>query len=445
MQIPNYAIKEIIGQGGMATVYRAEHVLLKQERAIKVMSPELSREPGFQESFIREGQIVAGLRHPHIITVHDVGVCEDGHFMVMEYLRGASLKERLKQQGALPVQEALSVLQQIGSALHYAHSQGLIHRDIKPANILFRESGEAVLTDFGISKQQDQQSDLTRHGYAMMGTPRYMSPEQTGGEVLDARSDLYSLALVFYEMLVGKPAIKADTTAMIIREHVLASPPVLPLPLVHLQPVLNNALAKLQAQRYANVQVFLEALAQQQLETDSTQIQLLPRSEPTMITTVEPALPPLDSSAHYGWRYTVLLLALLGGLGLAWVWWLKSSPPVPPLPEAIPEDVPVISAPASTPKEPVPVISAPAPDPQVLVTPEPKETQTEAVLMLAGKTPHINLYAKPDQQSTVLTIIAIDREVTVFGKVQDSNGVAWREAVFDDKQGFIKESHLKPK
>jgi serine/threonine protein kinase len=429
MQIPNYAIKEIIEQGGMATVYRAEHVLLKQERAIKVMSPELSREPGFKESFIREGQIVAGLRHPHIITVHDVGVCDDGYFMVMEYLRGASLKDRLKQQWALPVQEALHVLQQIGSALHYAHTQGLIHRDIKPANILFRESGEVVLTDFGISKQQDQQSDLTRHGYAMMGTPRYMSPEQTGGEVLDARSDLYSLALVFYEMLVGKPAIKADTTALIIREHALAPPPVLPPPLAQWQAILNRALAKLPADRYANVQVFLDAIAQQQLETDSTQIQVLPPSEPTIITSIEPALPPMNSVTHHGWWYVVILLALLGGFGFAWVWWLGSSAPP--------------SKPPSTPKESVPVISVP--EQQALVMPELKETQTEAVLMQPSKQPYVNLYAKPDSKEAVLSMIRVGSEVKTFGKVQGSEGITWWIAEFEGKRGFIKDSHLKPK
>ena len=179
----------------MATVYRAEHVLLKQERAVKVMSPELSREPGIPESFIREGQIVANLRHPHIVTIHDNGHCDEGYFMAMEYLKGGSLKDRL-ERAPLPLRDAVTVLRQIGEALHHAHEKGLIHRDIKPANILFRSSGEAVLSDFGISKLQNTESDLTRHGYTMVGTPRHMSPEQTGAQQVDRRSDIFSLASI---------------------------------------------------------------------------------------------------------------------------------------------------------------------------------------------------------------------------------------------------------
>ncbi len=256
MQLFGYQIGNIIGQGGMATVYHAQHILLKQERALKVMSSDLVNQAGFKESFISEGQFIAALKHPHIVTIYDISV-QDGHyFMAMEYLQGGSLEKKLP----LSLDNAIKVLQQIGGALYYAHQQKIIHRDIKPANILFNAQGDAILTDFGISKIEDTDSHLTKIGYGIVGTVRYMSPEQTGGEKLDQRSDLYSLALVFYEMLSGKKAIKSDTRASIIREHAVAPAPTLPAEFSFLQKVLNKALAKTAAQRYPDMRAFVEAV-----------------------------------------------------------------------------------------------------------------------------------------------------------------------------------------
>jgi serine/threonine protein kinase len=256
MQLSGYQVGEIIGQGGMATVYRTEHILLKQERALKVMSPELTNQPGFKESFIREGQFIAALKHSNIVTIYDISEQEGVYFMAMEYLHGGSLEDQLP----LPLDHALNVVKQIGSALYYAHQQKIIHRDIKPANILFNAEGDAILTDFGISKLEDIDSDLTRMGYGVVGTARYMSPEQTGGEKLDKRSDLYSLALVFYEMLSGEKAIQSTTRSSIIREHAVAPAPTLPTDFAFLQPVLNKALAKTAEQRYPDMRAFVEAL-----------------------------------------------------------------------------------------------------------------------------------------------------------------------------------------
>ncbi len=256
MQLFGYNIGNIIGKGGMATVYRTEHILLKQERALKVMSPELTNQPGFKESFIREGQFVATLRHPNIVTIYDISEQNGIYFMAMEYLHGGSLENKLP----LSLNNAIKVLKQIGSALYYAHQQKIIHRDIKPANILFNAQGDAILTDFGISKIEDTDSDLTRMGYGVVGTARYMSPEQTGGEKLDHRSDLYSFALLFYEILSGEKAIKANTQAAIMREHAVAPPPTLPTEYSFLQTVLNKALAKKANQRYPDIRAFVEAV-----------------------------------------------------------------------------------------------------------------------------------------------------------------------------------------
>jgi serine/threonine-protein kinase PpkA len=246
MQLSGYHMGNVIGQGGMATVYHAEHILLKQERALKVMSPELTNQPGFSDSFICEGQFIAALQHPNIVSIYDISEQGGMYFMAMEYLHGGSLEDRLP----LPLADSIKILQQIGSALHYAHQQQLIHRDIKPANILFNSKGDAILTDFGISKLQDRDSPLTLIGYGVVGTPRYMSPEQRGGEALDKRSDIYSLALVFYEMLSGEKAIKAKITASIV--------PDLPPEFGFLQNTLNKALAKTADKRYPDVLSFVQ-------------------------------------------------------------------------------------------------------------------------------------------------------------------------------------------
>ncbi len=256
MQLSGYKIGAIIGKGGMATVYRTEHILLKQERALKVMSPELTNQPGFKESFIREGQFIAALQHPNIVTIYDISEQNGIYFMAMEYLHGGSLVNKLP----LSLDNSIKVLKQIGSALYYAHQQKIIHRDIKPANILFNAQGDAILTDFGISKIENTDSDLTRMGYGVVGTARYMSPEQTGGEKLDHRSDLYSFALLFYEILSGEKAIKAETQAAIMREHAIAPPPTLPTEYSFLQTVLNKALAKKANQRYTDIRAFVEAV-----------------------------------------------------------------------------------------------------------------------------------------------------------------------------------------
>ncbi|QLQ33564.1 MAG: protein kinase [Candidatus Thiothrix singaporensis] len=241
--------------------------------------------------------------------------------------------------------EALTVLRQVGGALAHAHERGLIHRDIKPANILFRASGEAVLTDFGISKLQDTDSDLTRHGYAMLGTPRYMSPEQTGAQRLDRRSDIYSLALVFYEMLEGKAAIRADTVAQIIREHALAPPPVLPERYAFLQAVLDKALAKQPEERYSNVPAFLQAVEQSLAAGEADKTVILP---PT---------PAAEPAAKRGMRPRYLLPLLLLPAGAGWWFWAggKTEQQAPPMvtQQAVPDTAtPVEEVEAQTPPPP---------------------------------------------------------------------------------------------
>ncbi|MGB1257061.1 MAG: serine/threonine-protein kinase [Thiolinea sp.] len=256
MEIPNYKIEQKLGQGGMATVYLATEVLLNRKVALKIMSPELSGNKGFREGFRREGQTIAQLKHQNIVGIYSIGSSNDIYYMSMEYLSGGSLKEKLSEK-KLSFDEAMSILQAVGSGLAHAHSHGFIHRDIKPANILFNEHNVAVLTDFGIAKLQDTASDLTRMGYTA-GTAQYMSPEQATTTKIDQRSDIYCLGLVLYEMLTGEKAVYAETDIQAINFHVNAPPPSLPPKYLYLQPILDKALAKRPEDRFSSVQEFLD-------------------------------------------------------------------------------------------------------------------------------------------------------------------------------------------
>ena len=265
MEIKNYKLKQIIGKGGMATVYLGEHTSLKRSAALKIMSADIAANEQFQKSFLKEGEIVAQLEHPNIVGIYDIGRVEDDStfFMAMEYLRGGSLKDKLETiedpNKALPYQECVDILTQVGAGLEYAHQQDFVHRDIKPANILFRQDGTAVLTDFGIAKLQDSVGDLTRLGYTL-GTVQYMSPEQASTTELDQRSDIYSLGLVFYEMLTGHKAHQAETTAQAIYQHVNEAPPPLEPHYAYLQTVMDKVLAKEPDKRFSSVSDFITAL-----------------------------------------------------------------------------------------------------------------------------------------------------------------------------------------
>jgi tRNA A-37 threonylcarbamoyl transferase component Bud32 len=198
-----YTVEEEIGRGGMATVYRAEDRKHGRSVAIKVLKPDLAAVLG-ADRFVREIRIAAQLHHPHILGLYDSGGEGDVLYYVMPFVRGESLRARLVREGPLPVDEVLELAAQVADALGYAHRQGVVHRDVKPENVMLTE-GHALVTDFGIAKALSTATDepLTRTGIAM-GTPGYMSPEQAAGlSQVDGRSDVFSLACVVYEMLVG--------------------------------------------------------------------------------------------------------------------------------------------------------------------------------------------------------------------------------------------------
>jgi serine/threonine-protein kinase len=203
-RILSYIVERELGEGGMGTVYLGRHTVLDQQVAIKALSPLLARDQALRERFIQEANIQAGLRHPGIVQVLTAEMEGEQPSLVMEYIEGRSLSEVLEIRGALPVDDALKIMAQVLSAVGYAHRQGVIHRDLKPSNVMVMASGEAKVTDFGIAKVLGS-SKLTRTGTAM-GSPHFMSPEQIRRpETVDARSDVYSLGCVFYEVLTGRP------------------------------------------------------------------------------------------------------------------------------------------------------------------------------------------------------------------------------------------------
>ncbi|HEX2218827.1 MAG TPA: protein kinase [Gemmatimonadales bacterium] len=264
-----YTIVREIGRGTVATVLLARDQRLNRLVALKVLRPELAASTATQR-FHREIAILAGLHHPHILQIHDSGVLEPGGrwrgpFFVMPYVEGESLRDRIAREVQLPLEETVRLTGEIADALAYAHGRGVVHRDVKPGNILL-ESGHALLADFGVAYALDQASgQALSHSGVRLGSPHYMSPEQAAGqERTDARSDLYSLACVAYEMLAGEPPFTGATAQAIVARH--AADPVPPLRTVRpdvpleVEAVLRRALTKAPGERYASAEEFAVAL-----------------------------------------------------------------------------------------------------------------------------------------------------------------------------------------
>ncbi|TDJ26058.1 MAG: serine/threonine protein kinase [Gammaproteobacteria bacterium] len=247
MELPGFRIEREIGRGGMARVHLAVQNKFGRLVALKVVSADYANDTNFRKRFLSESRINAQLTHPNIVQVYDVGAHESLLFLVMEYLRGGDLNQRLEK--GMHVTELIDVINDIGKALDYAHHKGFIHRDIKPENILFREDGSAVLTDFGIARTVSENPSLTLAG-TVVGTPQYMSPEQASGRELDGRSDLYSLGVVFYRMLTGDVPYEANSAVSIGIKHLQEPIPRLPNYLDVFQPMIDRMLAKKPEHRY---------------------------------------------------------------------------------------------------------------------------------------------------------------------------------------------------
>ncbi|NIM94896.1 MAG: protein kinase [Anaerolineales bacterium] len=246
-------IKSEIGRGGMSIVYHAHDPRTDRDVALKVLPPEFLHDPNFRERFEREARTIAALEHPAIVPIYDFGEDEGQPFIVMRFMAGGSLTDRL-QMGPLSMEEVAAITRRIGSALDYAHQQGIVHRDLKPGNILFDRFGDTYLADFGIVQLAESSSKVTGEK-AFVGTPAYMSPEQVHGDVeLDNRSDMYALGILLFEMLTGQVPYHADTPVRLMMKHVMDPVPNLrkvnPLVPKEAEAIIIRALAKDRDARY---------------------------------------------------------------------------------------------------------------------------------------------------------------------------------------------------
>jgi DNA-binding response OmpR family regulator/aminoglycoside phosphotransferase len=255
--IPGYTIHATIGESEKAAVYVATSAALEENVALKV-SKTLRDEAAGRQFLEREYTAIVAIRDPSVVQIYDYGVHAGYEYLVMEYLPRGDLKARMQQ--VLTEQEALRYVAQIAAALQVVHHAGLLHRDLKPPNVMLRENGDVALIDFGLARALDGSSASTRTG-VLRGSPYYMSPEQALGEVLDARSDFYSLGIMYYEMLTGKKPYTGGSAMDVLQQHVNAPLPMLPKALVQHEPLLLKLMAKSREDRFATAEDILAAIA----------------------------------------------------------------------------------------------------------------------------------------------------------------------------------------
>jgi len=323
----SYQLVEQIGQGGMATVFKAYQPSMDRYVAIKILPSHFTQDATFVARFTQEARVLARLEHPHILPVYDYGEQEGITYLVMRYIEAGTLHDLIAQQGTLNLREVVRLMGQVGRALGYAHDQGVIHRDIKPSNVLIDPQGNAFLTDFGIAKIVAGTANYTGTG-AVIGTPAYMAPEQGLGKPLDARCDIYALGVMLYEMVTGQVPFDAETPLAVMMKHVYDP---LPLPRFFrpdipevIERVILKALAKMPEDRFQTALEMVETL-ERAVDDLPTEVSLPPI--PGGPTAVIPTLPPSSP---------VEAPAIPAPAPIP-------APPSPPSParEAVPEAVPV--------------------------------------------------------------------------------------------------------
>ncbi len=255
ISIPGYEIKDLLGRGGMAMVYLAIQESIGRKVALKVLAPDHTDET-FSERFLREARIASQLSHPNIITVYDAGIHNSIHYMSMEYIKGKNFNEA---RDLLNRKQKVIIIKQIADALDFASKKGFVHRDIKPENILLHQDGRAILTDFGIARTNDVSKGLTETG-KILGTPYFMSPEQTKGLQIDHRTDIYSLGVVLFQALAGYVPYDGPSLVAICIKHLSDPIPQLPKGLEIFQPIINICLSKKPEHRYQHASELVNAL-----------------------------------------------------------------------------------------------------------------------------------------------------------------------------------------
>jgi serine/threonine protein kinase len=254
--IPGYTIRSLIGESEKARVYLALSDSLGRDIALKVSTVE-SDDSGSHRLLAREYEAVSSIRHPAVVELHDYGVHAGREYLAMEYFPKGDLKARM--QIGITEAEALRYVEEIASALRIVHHAGILHRDLKPPNVMVRENDDVALIDFGLARNLEGGLQSTRTG-VLRGSPYYMSPEQALGEELDARTDFYSLGIIFYEMLTGRKPFSGSSAIEVLQEHVNAPVPRLPERHTHHQPLLDRLLAKSREQRFGSAEEVIEAI-----------------------------------------------------------------------------------------------------------------------------------------------------------------------------------------
>jgi eukaryotic-like serine/threonine-protein kinase len=351
-----YEVGALLGRGGMAEVHVARDTRLGRSVAVKLLRSDLARDPSFQARFRREAQAAAGLNHPSIVAVYDTGaeLTTEPHggrvelpWIVMEYVEGRTLRDMLRTDHPLAIEECLSITEGVLNALEYSHRMGIVHRDIKPANVMITPAGEVKVMDFGIARAVSDSSATLTQTSAVMGTAQYLSPEQARGEQVDSRSDLYSTGCLLYEILTGRPPFTGDAPVAVAYQHVSEQPrppsalaPQIPPAVDH---VVLMALSKDREHRYQTAGDFADDLRRavegRPLRGASFATQRFEAAPPTAATRVAPAVapvpapvpvspatgtlprvgdgdPPLEEEpARKRWPWVLLILVLLLGIG----------------------------------------------------------------------------------------------------------------------------------
>jgi serine/threonine-protein kinase len=311
-----YTVLRVLGSGGMGQVYLASHPRLPREDALKVLPTEVTADPQYRDRFEREAELAAGLSHPHIVGIHDRGEYEGQFWISMDYVAGTDVARLLRERfpSGMPVDEAMAIVTAVASALDYAHHRGLLHRDVKPANILVTDSdGQArriFLADFGIARRVDDAAGLTATNMAV-GTVAYAAPEQLMAGAVDGRADQYALACTTFHLLTGAPPYRGPNLAVVIGQHVSATPPSIGAyrqELAGLDPVFATAMAKEPSGRFGSCGEFARQLSERLGA-------VRPYTHPALGATVAASPRPAPPGRRRRGRRTGLLIGALTGVG----------------------------------------------------------------------------------------------------------------------------------
>ncbi len=352
----DFVVERQLGIGGMSAVYLARELELNRLVAVKVLPFNLSFGEEAADRFQRETKIVASLDHPHIAPIYRVGSTPSFLWYSMKYVRGQSLAEILQSRATMDLDTCLGIVEQVGSALHYAHRRGVVHRDIKPSNVMLDQEGWAYLCDFGVAKAFGS-VPLTQTG-STLGTPRYMSPEQCFGGRLDGRSDQYALAVLVYECLAGQPPFVAESIGEYVHKHTTVPAPLLQLARPDLPPAVSDAVARALSkspdQRFADMVEFVAAMGGRTRRAPlalDTSVPATPRG-PTTPGTPTPSLMPQTRPVWRG-RRRIAVFATLAVGGVAVILSLGQIKRAPPAssgaPLMAPRDTVVLAAPQAAP------------------------------------------------------------------------------------------------